>query len=102
MSFTVSEYSEKAIVLRGDKRYNGYITNTLSGKANDRLKGGHGWIFPNNKRDAIEKFIEGVKKGKITPESGSSETQAVILPPILDKIRKDQSILDARLTRIEQ
>lgn len=58
----ISDYSEKAIVLRGEKTKDCMEgLKEMGGKYNAVLKGGPGWIFPKTKREVLEKFVnEGV------------------------------------------
>jgi hypothetical protein len=73
----ISDYSEKAIVLRGEKTKD--CTDGLKemgGKFNAVLKGGPGWIFPKTKREIIEKFVnEGVVTKSEYRPSGTQTTQ---------------------------
>lgn len=55
----VQDYSEKAIVVRGEKTKDlREDLKTLGGKWNGGLRGGGGWIFPKNNSDKILKFVE--------------------------------------------
>ena len=56
-SITIEQYSEKAIVVRGNTVP--YKENLLSigGKWNKMLKGGEGWIFPLTKKPIVEKLL---------------------------------------------
>jgi hypothetical protein len=65
-----SEYSEKAIVVRGEatKTYKEDL-KTLGGKYNASLKGGAGWIFSKTSEGKVNKFITSVKNGQVTPTS---------------------------------
>lgn len=71
-----SEYSEKAIVVRGEstKTYKDNL-KTLGGKYNASLKGGAGWIFSKTSEAKVNKFISSVNKGDITPSSPVEERQ---------------------------
>ena len=42
----LEEYSEKAIVVRGETKSCSEDLKTLGGKYNPKLRGGGGWIFP--------------------------------------------------------
>lgn len=61
MPLTIEDYSEKAIVLRGEPNNPSELIK-MKGLYNDRLKGGSGWIFSKKKRDEVLKFIENDKK----------------------------------------
>ena len=67
--YTISQYSDKSIVVR--KIGEGASLSpsdtdilNLGGKFNKFLKGGEGWIFPNFKRDQIDKYIQNKPKPK--------------------------------------
>lgn len=61
MPLTIEDYSDKAIVLRGEPNNPAELIK-MKGLYNDRLKGGSGWIFSKKKRDEVLKFIEMDKK----------------------------------------
>lgn len=65
-----SEYSEKAIVVRGEatKTYKENL-KTLGGKYNASLKGGAGWIFSKTSEAKVNKFIASANKGDVEPSS---------------------------------
>lgn len=69
-----SEYSEKAIVVRGDstKTYKEEL-KALGGKYNAILKGGPGWIFYKTSAGKVDKFISSVNKGEVKPSSHVEE-----------------------------
>ena len=58
----IENYSEKAIVVRGEdtKKYKNELMD-LGGKYNALLKGGPGWIFPKIKQNKISDFINSKK-----------------------------------------
>ena len=56
-SITVEQYSEKAIVVRGNTiPYKDKILS-IGGKWNKMLKGGEGWVFPLTKKPIVEKLL---------------------------------------------
>lgn len=58
MAATICSYSEKAVVVRGEKTKQ--FTNefkSIGGRWNPHLKDGPGWIFSKSKTDQIEKII---------------------------------------------
>ena len=64
----IEEYSERAMVVRGDtKKYKEQLKE-LKCKFNPSLKNGPGWIFSKKRQSEIEEFIEG-----ITPPSSQKE-----------------------------
>jgi len=69
---SISEYSDKAIVVRGTFTID--TTNILisfGGKWNERLRDGPGWIFPKTKKDQLEIW----KNSGIAPEKKPSQYQ---------------------------
>lgn len=56
---TIEEYSEKAIVVRGDTKEHRDELKLLGGKWNDRLRGGPGWIFSKKFESKVEKYVNG-------------------------------------------
>lgn len=62
-SILISNYSDKAIVVRGDTKAIKEALLKLGGKWNTGLKGGAGWIFPLKKKDDVcsTLTIDGVK-----------------------------------------
>jgi hypothetical protein len=69
-TLVLENYSEKAILLKGDKTKE-FKENikSLGGKWNSTLKG---WIFPKTKEAEVRKFIDQVNKGEIKPLSHHS------------------------------
>jgi hypothetical protein len=63
----IDDYSEKAIVVRGDTNDHKEALVLLGGKWNERLRDGPGWIFPKTKRSDI---VAWQKNGKL-PAPGS-------------------------------
>jgi hypothetical protein len=56
-SITVEQYSEKAIVVRGNTIQYKEKLLSIGGKWNKMLKGGEGWIFPLTKKPVVEKAL---------------------------------------------
>lgn len=54
----IEDYSEKAIVVRGDTRQISDILEAEKGILNFKLKGGPGWIFPKKKHDRINSILQ--------------------------------------------
>ena len=73
-----SEYSEKAIVVRGEstKTYKENL-KTLGGKYNASLRGGAGWIFSKTSEAKVNKFISSINKGDISPSSPGEERRTL-------------------------
>ena len=56
-SITLEQYSEKAIVVRGNTIPYKEKLLSAGGKWNKMLKGGEGWIFPLTKKPVVEKLL---------------------------------------------
>jgi hypothetical protein len=56
-SITIEQYSEKAIVVRGNTIPYKDKLLSIGGKWNKMLKGGEGWIFPLTKKPIVEKTL---------------------------------------------
>jgi hypothetical protein len=56
-TITVEQYSEKAIVVRGNTIVYKDKLLAIGGKWNKMLKGGEGWIFPLTKKPIVEKML---------------------------------------------
>lgn len=54
---TVADYSEKAIVVRGDTRPWVGMLKELGGRFNARLKGGAGWIFSKRMEEKVRQAL---------------------------------------------
>ena len=61
MSLSCTEYSEKAIVVRGDAKEYKEELKKLGGKYNANLKDGGGWIFSKKSEDKVLSFINSTK-----------------------------------------
>jgi len=69
---TISEYSEKAFVVRGGNSKDAFELTKMHGKWNSRLKGGEGWIFSKKRLSAVQKFVAKVNESS-SDESSSEE-----------------------------
>ncbi len=86
---SVSEYSEKAIVLRGEdtRSYKDQITS-LGGKFNSALKGGPGWIFSKKMEEKVQEFVDSVNTEQehvptvVAPPQQSSDSLEDILASV--------------------
>jgi|688.fasta_scaffold76613_2 hypothetical protein len=56
-TITIEQYSEKAIVVRGNTIPYKEKLLSIGGKWNKLLKGGEGWIFPLTKKPIVEKTL---------------------------------------------
>lgn len=67
----LEDYSEKAIVVRGDTKTHKDALVKLGGKWNAGLRGGGGWIFPKKKEADVSEYV---LTGKMTkPETAPKE-----------------------------
>lgn len=70
------EYSDRAIVVRGEtKNYKDDLVS-LGGKYNARLKGGPGWIFSKKMEVQVYNFIKNGKRLDVYP--GDKDTSSTI------------------------
>jgi hypothetical protein len=109
MSLTVEDYSERAIVVRGNTQPHKDRFSEIGGKWNSMLKGGAGWIFPKSKQSIVEGLIE---KLESTPTpSVSQHSQSALKSTsstssnIVDKryvLVSDYLQLLSRVERLEQ
>jgi hypothetical protein len=61
MSMIIENYSEKAIVVRGDTKEHKESLKQLGGKWNSNLKGGSGWIFSKSRENDVRNYISNPK-----------------------------------------
>jgi hypothetical protein len=90
---SISEYSDKAIVVRGTFTID--TTNILisfGGKWNERLRDGPGWIFPKTKKDQLEIW----KNSGIAPEKKPSQYQR------RTTIQKPEELTEEKVERCEE
>jgi hypothetical protein len=92
----IEQYSEKAIVVRGNTEPFKKEFLTIGGKWNSGLKGGAGWIYANGRKSQVEELIEKIKSGGVKGEAVSTpeEKRFVSL--------KDYLQLLSRVERLEQ
>lgn len=70
---TIEQYSEKAIVVRGNTQKFKENLKELGGKWNAGLRGGGGWIFPNSKKQKVEELNTKISSGEVSGENGKEE-----------------------------
>ena len=76
---TVEDYSEKAIVVRGETKEHKDALKQLGGKWNSRLRDGAGWIFSKKCEANVMAYIE---SGKVaTPDWGGPKRVVTNVPP---------------------
>lgn len=93
---TIEDYSDKAIVLRGDtEEYKNDILK-IKGKYNPLLKSGPGWIFPKNLKETVENFVKSVENGEILSEKPSKKINLTV-----NITKKEYLAILTRLERLE-
>jgi hypothetical protein len=106
---SIEDYSERAVVLRGDtKDYKTEIA-TAGGKYNPNLRGNPGWVFPKTKIKAVEELANQINDGGIAPtvsnEKAESKTYTrPVSKPVSDEYKKMVPYSDylALLSRVER
>lgn len=97
-SVSVSDYSEKAIVVRGTLEHHGPIMEQLGGTFNEKLKGGRGWIFSKYKMSQVRNIVDKLNSGQYGNEyeqkTSSTSTAQV------DSVPKSEFL--SALSRIEK
>jgi hypothetical protein len=74
----IDDYSEKAIVVRGDTKDHNDSLTALGGKWNDRLRDGAGWIFPKTKKaDLLAWQKKGVSISGGAPQAFKEQPSAI-------------------------
>ena len=87
---TITDYTEKSFVIRGEtKEYSRFLADS-GGKWNPNLKDGAGWIFSMKKKQEIENWLNSESKDKSKNESKSN----------LDSKNESKSNLDSKLDKI--
>ena len=66
---TITDYTEKSFVIRGDtKEYSRFLADS-GGKWNPNLKDGAGWIFSMKNKEKIELWLKSESKNENNNES---------------------------------
>lgn len=82
-SITVEQYSEKAIVVRGNSIPYKEKLLSIGGKWNKMLKGGEGWIFPLTKKPIVEKLLsEPPTESEIDSSDNVQKIKTTTLKPV--------------------
>lgn len=117
-NITMSKYSERSVVIRGDTRS---VKDDMKkfGKWNPNLKGGKGWICSNNKVEEIKKFFNVSDNGSISvldmcqnmgiqvmdlndeDEDEDKDQQIKDLMNLVDMLKKENQELKIKLEKIE-
>ena len=99
---TITDYTEKSFVLRGDtKEYSRFLADS-GGKWNPNLKDGAGWIFSMKKKENIETWLKSETKNQSKNEtkdeskSKSDSTSESKLDKILDMLIEINKKLDLK------
>lgn len=112
-NYTIEQYSERAIVVRGNTEPIKDMLLDLGGKYNPALKGGNGWIFPNFKKAKVEELIKQSEVSSVKTTSSqslsistTSTSSKQIKTPVSDTKQfvttKEYLELLARVERLEQ
>lgn len=92
------DYSDKAIVVRGDTKEHKEQLKQLGGKYNANLKGGSGWIFPKKNEDKILNYIS---SGKIVFEESKNKDLISDIENALKKMSlKERLLFLSNITRM--
>lgn len=75
-SYTVVDYSEKAIAVTGDTRAISDKLKALGGRFNPRLSCGAGWIFSKKKESEVRALLAGSQVGDATAPKKEKEVEA--------------------------
>ncbi len=68
----LTEYSERSVVVRGDKLLNYFsVFNKFGGKYNENLKGLPGFIFAKTKKQELDIVVSKINSGEIKPTNNS-------------------------------
>jgi len=102
-SFTIEDYSEKAIAVFGDtKPISDRLAAIQGSKFNPSLRGvgetkRPGWIFPKTRRSEVESLLQTIKQ-----EMGSGAFKPVVSKPVSKATSSSASPVDSSLlSRIE-
>ena len=94
---TISDYTEKSFVIRGNtKEYSRFLADS-GGKWNPNLKDGSGWIFSMKKKQEIENWLNSESKDKSKNESKDKSKNESKLDKILDMLNQINKKLDFKL-----
>lgn len=77
---TVTMYTDKSIVVRGDTKNSKEELKALGGKWNANLRDGAGWIFPKTKEPAVQELVKRLN-------SGTSQVPAMAKPSVATLVR---------------
>lgn len=70
---SITNYTEKSFVIRGNTMPYKEVLKNFGGKWNDRLRDGEGWIFPITKKSELEQWqLTGISSSRIYSENSQS------------------------------
>jgi hypothetical protein len=93
---TIEQYSERAIVVRGNTEPFKKEFLDIGGKWNSGLKGGAGWIYANGRKPLVEELIGKIKNGDVKGEVNHTPEEKKFVS------LKDYLQLLSRVERLEQ
>ena len=82
---TVEDYSDRAIVVRGDTKDFSEAFKKLNGRWNRLLTGGPGWIFSKTKKDVVRKIIDEGKSVSVKKSTSKSPSKSTSKSPSSSK-----------------
>ena len=92
----IEQYSEKAIVVRGNTEPYKKEFLEIGGKWNSGLKGGAGWIYANGRKKMVEELIQKIEAGSVKAQVSEDNDEKRFVP------LKDYLQLLSRVERLEQ
>jgi hypothetical protein len=99
INLTITDYSDKSFVVRGDTKIHKEELKRLSGLFNANLRDGAGWIFSKSKRDDVEKYISsGVVEKKVDKPTSAVSTSSTVARSV-DKSFDNEALI-AQLEKI--
>ncbi len=87
----LTDYSEKSIVVRGEKLLNYFsVFNRFGGKYNENLKGSAGFIFAKTKKADLDVAVSKINSGELKPTDNSYVKLSEFLKVLkrLDEVEK--------------
>lgn len=105
MELDLKRYSDKSFVIRGGgTRLYATLLKQIGGKFNARLQGGPGWIFSNDKFQEVNKYMQAIQNGTLSPTDQVTQEQLdnkSITYKIYQPITGQKAIVDVSGTKVE-
>lgn len=104
-NITITDYSEKAIVVRGETREYRDALSSIGGKWNNNLRDGAGWIFPKTKRQEIERILSrsvNIISSNQEPEQKNHRSNQESEQPQKVSIRNETGMIPQLMTTIDR